>query len=126
MTKITQILIVDDNDLLRQDLVDLFGLMGHRSVGAADGCSGLQLAKEIQPDLIILDVMMPDMDGLSVLQTLRTDPATTNTPVLLLTGMDQNQIPESSPELGEIHYVQKPFVIKDLLATIDLYLCASP
>ena len=126
MKKGSMILVVDDNDMLRQGVLELLTTMGYESVGAADGSAGLQLAKYIQPDLIILDVMMPDMDGFSVLKALRSKPITKTTPVLMLTGIDPAEISARSTELGEVQYMSKPFAIRDLVAAIEACLRTAP
>lgn len=125
MARRPKILVVDDNQSLRQSILDILTWKEYESTGAADGFSGIRLAEEVQPNLIILDVMMPDIDGISVLRILRSKPATRHTPVILLTGAYEDQIP-SGLELGIVQFVSKPFDVDELLTIIKAHLGAAP
>ncbi len=80
------ILIIDDNDEFRGMVADYFGEMGYRIAVAMNGAEGLARAKELKPDLIICDVMMPDVGGIEVLRGLQADEDTRAIPVLVMTG----------------------------------------
>ena len=71
-----KILVVEDSSSLRKDILEMLGFEGFEAVGAEDGLIGVTRAREFQPDLIICDIMMPEMDGYQVLDTLRKDSAT--------------------------------------------------
>jgi DNA-binding response OmpR family regulator len=108
------VLVVDDE----QDILDLVRFRlehdGYRVLTASDGQSGLTLAQTERPDLCILDVMMPKLSGLEVLAHLRGDPATANTPVILLTARGQDADVDRGFELGAHDYITKPFSPKEL------------
>jgi DNA-binding response OmpR family regulator len=108
------VLVVDDE----QDILDLVRFRlehdGYRVITASDGQAGLALAREERPDLCILDVMMPKLTGLEVLAHLRADPATADTPVILLTARGQDADVDRGFELGAQDYVTKPFSPKEL------------
>lgn len=108
MTK--RILIVDDEDDIREVAQVSLELVGHFDVlTAACGRDGLDRARSDQPDAILLDVMMPDMDGPSTLAKLRADPATRDIPVLFLTAKTQSAERTRLAELGVAGVLTKPF-----------------
>ena len=108
MTK--RILIVDDEDDIREVAQVSLELVGHFDVlTAASGRAGVERARSGQPDAILLDVMMPDMDGPSTLAQLRADPATRDIPVLFLTAKTQTAERTRLAELGVAGILTKPF-----------------
>jgi two-component system alkaline phosphatase synthesis response regulator PhoP len=120
------ILIVDDE----QDILDLltFNLKreGYETLSAADGESALALARSAQPDLIILDVMLPGRDGWEVLRELRHDPATRSLAVIFLTAKDSEIDEVVGLELGADDYIVKPISMHKLIARVKLALRKSP
>ena len=82
----TTILVVDDHPTNRQFLVTLLGYKGHRLLEAADGAEGLATAHVERPDLIILDISLPDMSGISLVKKIRENKPTSKTPILAITG----------------------------------------
>jgi DNA-binding response OmpR family regulator len=114
ITPAKTVLVVDDE----QDILDLVRFRlehdGYRVLTASDGQTGLTLAQTERPDLCILDVMMPKLSGLEVLAHLRGDPATANTPVILLTARGQDADVDRGFELGAHDYITKPFSPKEL------------
>jgi CheY-like chemotaxis protein len=82
---VAKILVIEDEHLLRREILTMLGFEGFEPIGAEDGVMGVQLAREHQPDLIICDVMMPRLDGYGVLMELRSDPATAVIPFVFLT-----------------------------------------
>ncbi|HNW33879.1 MAG TPA: response regulator [Candidatus Ozemobacteraceae bacterium] len=117
-----RILVVEDdrdaNDLLQQTLSD----EGYSVEQAFDGLQGLEAVARFQPDLMLLDVMMPQMDGIELCRKLRADPKTRSLPVLLLTAKDSLTEKISGFEAGGDDYITKPFVIGELLARIKAHL----
>lgn len=109
------LLVIDDDEGLAQ-LLDryLTGLDLH-VVAAGDGPAGLALARELAPAAIVLDVMMPDVDGWEVLQTLRTQPETRGIPVIICSVFDD---PELAAALGASHFLSKPVSREALLAAL--------
>jgi signal transduction histidine kinase/CheY-like chemotaxis protein len=99
------ILLMDDDPFLLDALSRLLVLDGHQVITAMDGAEGLRLAAEAHPGLIVLDVMMPGMDGWEVLKTLKADPALAQIPVVMLTILDEA---EKGLALGAVDYLFKP------------------
>ena len=113
-----RILIVEDE----RDILDLVRLYtekeGYRTSLAATGPDALRLAKSDRPDLILLDLMLPDLDGLEVCKRLRSDPATAMIPIIMLTAKAEESDTIIGLELGADDYVTKPFSPKALIARI--------
>ena len=91
-------------------------------VAACDGEEGLKKAHEEKPDLILLDLVMPKIDGYEVCRRLRRNPETENTPIILFTASAGKSIIEKCPACGANDYIIKPFEAADLLAKIKLWL----
>ncbi len=113
------ILIIDDEE----DIRDLVSLNLARSepydlVEADNGLTGVELAKERRPDLIILDVMMPDLDGYGVLKELKSDARTENIPVIMLTAKGKLEDKLDGLETGVDDYLPKPFSPKELVLRV--------
>ncbi len=105
------ILVVDDDPVNRQLLVH--ALSGAYEVHAAeDGREALRLTKALSPDLVLLDIMMPDLDGLQVCRLLRADPATADTPVMFVTAVDSPDGERVGLELGAVDYLTKPIDLR--------------
>jgi diguanylate cyclase (GGDEF)-like protein len=102
------LLIVDDEKQNRALLTEL--LQGeHRIILAKDGNQALERAREHRPDLILLDVMMPEMDGYAVIRALKNDDLTRHIPVIFITALDSAGDEERGLELGAVDYISKPF-----------------
>lgn len=86
------LLIIDDDKDTRQILADICQYMGHEVAVASNGLEGIELAKTRIPDLIILDLMMPEMNGLQFLSKLRSNPATSKVPVVILSAISADQM----------------------------------
>ncbi len=114
------ILVVDDDDEIREFVALSLEVMGGWTVRAADrGAAGLKLAREWRPDVVLLDVMMPEMDGPTMFSRMQVDPALRHIPVVLLTAKVQVghvQVWDSLPVAGVI---PKPFNPATLSAQID-------
>src|SRR5262249_43765083 len=116
----TRILVIEDNRNLATGLRNNLEIEGHEVSVAADGPSGLSLARSLQPDLIILDLMLPGMDGYRVLASLREDGV--DTPVLILSARGEEADKVLGFRLGADDYVAKPFGLLELLARVDALL----
>lgn len=103
------VLIVDDKSFSRESLEMLLINQGYKLAFAVDGREALEQAAELVPDLILLDVMMPDMDGFEVCQTLRRDPVLSDVPVILVTALDDRDSRLRGIEAGADDFVSKPF-----------------
>ncbi|MBC1238515.1 response regulator [Nostoc sp. 2RC] len=105
-----QILVIDDEDDIRQLIQTCLEIMGGWQVlTASSGHQGLLLAQSYQPDAILLDVMMPDMDGLTTCQQLQANQITKNIPVILLTARGRTKEQRLFAELGIKGIISKPF-----------------
>src|SRR5688572_4026395 len=109
------ILIVDDHLSVRTLVADYLGAQGYRALTASDGEEGLIVARRSRPDLVLLDVMMPGLDGFGFLQAFRRD---SSAPVILLTARVEETDKVVGLELGADDYVTKPFGMKELVARI--------
>ncbi len=112
------VLVADDDEDIRVYLDVVLGLAGFDVVTAADGHEALVAAREVGPDLVVLDVMMPRMGGFEALQRLREDARTSHLPVMLLTARTQREDTVEGLEAGADDYVTKPFDAEVLLARI--------
>lgn len=113
------ILIIDDEAPLRMLVASALNTKGYTSLEAPNGNTGISLARTHLPDLIICDVMMPDIDGFGVLETLRSDPVTAGIPCILMTGRPDNAGMRQGMTMGADDYLPKPFSIHELLATVE-------
>ena len=110
-----KILVVDDNAVVARVLARLLQQKGHHALVAGDGPAALGVAREQSPDLILLDMMMPDMDGLEVLRRLKADPNTASPPVILFSAVDDPKVVNTAPNLGASEYwVKASFNFDDL------------
>ncbi len=114
-----KVLVVDDETSLLETLTYNLQKQGYEVVTAADGLVALDLARQTKPDLIILDLMLPGMDGLEVCRILRGE---MNTPVLMLTARDDEIDRVVGLEVGADDYLTKPFSMRELLARVKAML----
>jgi two-component system sensor histidine kinase/response regulator len=112
------LLVVDDDPINVELLCDLLGSMEYRVLGATGGEEALRMAREEQPDLVLLDVMMPGMNGLEVCRRLRADPATARIPVVFLTALSDSDDKLRAIEAGGDDFLTKPFNRPILVARI--------
>ncbi len=113
------VLIVDDEVRMRRVIADYLHIKEYETLEAGDGVEALELFRAQHPDLVILDVMMPRMDGWQVLSTIRE---THQTPVIMLTARSEEADELQGFELGADEYVAKPFSLKILTARIEAVL----
>lgn len=112
------VLLVEDEEHIRMVVEYNLRLDGFEVYLAEDGTAGLRLAREIVPDVILLDWMMPEMDGLEVLSELKHDERTEHIPVFMLTAKGVASDIERAFELGADDYITKPFDPRKLVETI--------
>ena len=105
--KKTKILLIEDEEMLANMYEVKFNNEGFDIVKALDGAEGLEKSKTVNPDFILLDIIMPKMDGFSVLTALKEDEKTKNVPVLLLTNLGQDEDVARGKELGAVGYLVK-------------------
>ncbi len=113
-----KILVVDDEDVLVETLAYNLEQAGYVVVTAADGTTALEVARRERPDLIILDLMLPEMDGLEVCRQLRREGNMATTPILMLTAKGEEIDKVVGLEVGADDYVTKPFGRRELLARV--------
>ena len=113
-----QILVIDDEASIRVNVMRVLRLEGYVAREAENGVAGLASARAEKPDLILCDVMMPELDGFGVLSALRADPATANIPFIFLTASVELDDKRFGLTLGANGYLAKPFSLPDLLALI--------
>jgi DNA-binding response OmpR family regulator len=116
----TRILVIEDNRNLATGLRNNLEIEGYEVDAAADGQAGLAMARSGAPDLIVLDLMLPGMDGYRVLKTLREEGI--DTPVLILSARGEETDKVLGFHLGADDYVAKPFGLLELLARVDALL----
>lgn len=113
------ILVVDDEPDLVELMVYNLKQAGHAVLSASDGAQALQIAKSRLPDLIVLDVMMPELNGIEVAKRLRAQTETASMPIIMLTAKAQEAHELEGLGAGADDYITKPFSMKILLARID-------
>jgi CheY-like chemotaxis protein len=116
------ILIVEDDPKSLILARDLLQVSGFTTIEATDGEQGVELARIKKPDLILMDIQMPKMDGLEATRILKTDATTRNIPVLALTAFAMKGEEERILEAGCDGYLSKPFDIQELLKQVAKYL----
>jgi len=117
-----KILIIEDQPQMRRNLATILEMEGFEVSLAEDGSAGVARARESRPDLIICDVMMPELDGYGVLRTLRTDKATSTIPFIFLTAKGEKIDQRTGMNLGADDYLTKPVARTDLLASVKVRL----
>lgn len=110
----TKILVVDDDDSINELIKINLELSGYDVISAFDGLQGFTLAKQELPDLIVLDVMMPDVDGYTVAKRVRENASTAEIPILMLTAMGQLEDKVKGFDIGVDDYLVKPFEMDEL------------
>jgi CheY-like chemotaxis protein len=117
-----KILLVDDEYFLLEILKDRLEFHGYATVTASDGKEGVAVAKAEKPDLIFMDVMMPEMDGLEATKILKACDETKKIPIVCLSALGRESDIESAKEAGADDYMVKPFQAQALLEKIEQYL----
>jgi signal transduction histidine kinase/ActR/RegA family two-component response regulator len=114
-----RVLVVDDEPSIRKIVCKQLQVAGYDVLVAADGQEGLAMAREGHPDLIVLDVMLPKMNGHEVCAALRQDPGFTGVPILMLTAKSQRKDKEEGLQHGADAYLTKPFQLEELLQRLQ-------
>jgi DNA-binding response OmpR family regulator len=117
-----KILIVDDEQDIVESLKFVLEGCNYSCYCAYNGEDGLNLAREIEPDLIILDVMMPRINGYKISRLLKFDKKYQNIPILMITARSQEEDKLIGEETGANEYITKPFDLDDVLNTVKKYL----
>ncbi len=115
----TKILIIEDNVDIRENTAELLELSGYQVETASDGIEGVRLAKSILPDVVICDIMMPNLDGFGVLQVFSNQPELARIPFIFLTAKTDRADMRKGMEMGADDYLTKPFQEVELLKAIE-------
>lgn len=113
-----KVLVIDDDKDTLRILESKLTNSGYQVLQAGDGKEGLEKARDVGPDIILLDVMMPELDGLSVLQHLKFDARTDKIPVIVMTAKGEKMEKLFIME-GAVGYLTKPFVFTELLSELE-------
>jgi len=113
-----KLLVIEDEPDVRNVIEYNLSLAGHEVVLAGDGRQGLRLAREIKPDLVLLDLMLPDLSGTEVCRSLKDDQELRGTPVLVVSALDEEIDRVVGFELGVDDYVTKPFSVRELVLRV--------
>lgn len=119
MTPIRVVCIEDESEMI--DLVSMIlSREGYEVVGATSGLQGLQVVEDVQPGLVLLDLMMPDLDGWEVYQRLKSNPKTTDLPIIVITARAQSIDKILGLHIAKVDdYITKPFAPAELLASVQ-------
>ncbi|MHC5730111.1 MAG: response regulator transcription factor, partial [Nostoc sp.] len=113
-----KILIIEDEEAVRENLLDMLEAEDFETLAAANGRIGLHLAISEVPDLILCDLMMPELDGHGVLRALRQEPSTATIPFIFLTAKSAKSDFRQAMDMGADDYITKPFTRAELLSAI--------
>ena len=119
------ILIVEDEPKNMTLTKDILKISGYETIEAVDGRQGVEKAKSAKPNLILMDIMMPKMDGYAACREIKADPATKNIPVIMLTAVGYDLNKKLAKQMGADGYVTKPFSRQQLVDAITLLLGTS-
>ncbi|MEE9357239.1 MAG: response regulator, partial [Sedimenticolaceae bacterium] len=117
-----RILLVDDNPTNLQVLFQTLEGRGYNLLVAKDGETALTIVKKALPELVLLDIMMPGIDGYEVCRQLKGDPATRDIPVIFLSALDDTKDKVRGLGLGAVDYISKPFQADEVIARVDTHL----
>lgn len=120
-----RILIIEDNEANMKLACLLLQNAGHDALSAVDAETGLTLARTERPDLILMDIQLPGMDGLAATKLLKADPGTAAIPVIALTAMAMKEDRDKTRMAGCDAYIAKPLRYKELFAAIDQLLART-
>jgi len=121
-----RILVVEDNPQNRLLLKDVLEFHGYEIMEAEDGQTGIEMAKKYKPDLILMDLQMPVMDGFTAGRSIRGDPDTKNIKMIAVTSFAMSGDKERIMEAGFDHYISKPINIRELPVLIEEVLGVRP
>ncbi len=115
------ILVIEDNEMNMKLMRAVLKAGKYRMLEAMDAETGLRLAREHHPDLILMDIQLPGMDGLSATHVIKTDPDLKGIPIFAVTGFAMESDKAKAMDIGLAGYIVKPFSVKILLETLNNY-----
>jgi len=121
-----KVMIIDDDEAIRRSLKILLEAEGYEVVTSSSGKEGYWEANEELPDIILLDIMMPEATGNIVLGKLKNNEATKDTPVIILSGLTNVGLHKDVVRLGAVHWLTKPFDSTIVLQTVERVLAGRP
>lgn len=113
-----KVLVIEDTQNVRENICEILESENYEIFAAENGQAGVEMAKNIQPDLVLCDIMMPGMDGYEVLTELRKEVVTSTVPFIFLTAKNTRENQRLGMELGADDYITKPFTVDDLLRSV--------
>ena len=113
------ILLIEDTAEILENLTEYLEMKGYRIFSATNGQTGIEIAREVIPDLIVCDALMPEMNGHEVLRLLLDDAKTSKIPFIFSTSMSEVIDKAAALEMGADDYLVKPFELKSLLAVVE-------
>ena len=116
-----RILLVDDDPTNLQILHQVLGGRGYKLIIAKSGEDALKIAERMKPHLVLLDIMMPGIDGYETCKRLKENPETSNAAIIFLSAMDNPEDQKKGLEMGAIDFIQKPFQSDHVIATVQTY-----
>ena len=119
-----KVLVVDDEENIRRLLRSMLGNK-YIVLEAKDGKAAIDIVRSQRPDIILMDIMMPNMDGYTACHTIKRDPATKMIPVIMVTAVGQELNKKLAQEMGADGYITKPFSSQVLLDTVNRFLTKS-
>ncbi len=114
-----QILLIEDDKALRENTEELLELSGYSVMTAPNGKIGIEKAKEVMPDIIICDIMMPEIDGYGVLENLSSEESTKHIPFIFLSAKTEHKEIRKGMDMGADDYLTKPFEEEDLISAVE-------
>ena len=114
-----KVLLIEDDDQLRENIAELLELYNYEVFATPEGRKGVELAKEVHPDVIVCDIMMPGMDGYQVLEKLSHDPNTRKIPFIYMSAKSDRSDVRKGMDLGADDYIPKPFEEEELISAIE-------
>jgi len=114
-----RVLVIDDTADIRMIIAETLNLFGFEALTAEDGLSGVKMAQELHPDLVICDITMPNLDGYGTLKAMREHEGTAGIPFIFLSGATEKSDVRRGMELGADDYLTKPFTHKELMAAVN-------
>lgn len=120
------ILTIEDQPDIRRLIRMTLEFKGFQVIEASDGAHGLTMARSSKPDLVLLDVMMAGMDGLTVARKMKAEPALASIPVVMLSALGQSSDVSAGLDTGVQGYLVKPFSPRELLALVERLLVGAP
>ena len=125
ITEKQTILVVDDAESITRFIQQMLEERGYTAIGCGNGADALRLAVEIRPDLILLDIMMPDVDGYAICAQLKADSKTKDIPVIFLSALNSSFDKVKAFKCGAVDYVTKPVQNDELIARVKTHLTIS-